>query len=110
MRDFQNLDSVFYFPGFQTLRYTFICSSEDLSSKERALSSKCFFSLCLHDVSFAFSFLSTRGIKDEICNFDARRITPEMRASVEELLTKNKASFDPKVPVLLCLLQCFSVH
>ena len=51
----------------------------------------------LKDFVVSFSFLSTRGIKDEICNFDARRITPEMREGVEELLKKNKASFDPKV-------------
>ena len=36
-------------------------------------------------------------MKDEICSFDARKITPEIRASVEELLEKNANSFDPKV-------------
>ena len=51
----------------------------------------------LKDFMRFLSFLSTRGIKDEICNFNARRITPEMREGVEELLKKNKASFDPKV-------------
>lgn len=44
-----------------------------------------------------FSFLAKRGVKDEICSFDARKITPEIRASVEELLEKNANSFDPKV-------------
>ncbi|CAM1329611.1 Uncharacterised protein at_DN1743, partial [Pycnogonum litorale] len=42
------------------------------------------------------SFLAKRGIKDEICNFDARRVTPEIRQSVEKLLKKNIDSFDPK--------------
>ena len=36
-------------------------------------------------------------MKDEICSFDARKITPEIRASVEELLEKNAKSFDPQV-------------
>ncbi|KAM7436007.1 Cytoplasmic dynein 2 heavy chain 1 [Porites harrisoni] len=43
------------------------------------------------------SFLAKRGVKDEICSFDARKITPEIRASVEELLEKNANSFDPKI-------------
>ncbi|EDO38992.1 predicted protein [Nematostella vectensis] len=43
------------------------------------------------------SFLAKRGVKDEICSFDARKITPDIRASVEELLTKNANSFDPKL-------------
>ena len=43
------------------------------------------------------SFLAKRGVKDEICSFDARKITPEIRAGVEELLQKNANSFDPKV-------------
>ncbi|XP_066286377.1 cytoplasmic dynein 2 heavy chain 1-like isoform X1 [Branchiostoma lanceolatum] len=42
------------------------------------------------------SFLAKRGVKEEIMSFDARRITPEIRESVDELLHKNKASFDPK--------------
>ena len=46
---------------------------------------------------FFFSFLAKRGVKDEICSFDARKITPDIRASVEELLQKNANSFDPKV-------------
>ncbi|XP_074620352.1 cytoplasmic dynein 2 heavy chain 1-like [Acropora palmata] len=43
------------------------------------------------------SFLAKRGVKDEICSFDARKITPDIRASVEELLEKNANSFDPKI-------------
>ena len=46
---------------------------------------------------FFYSFLAKRGVKDEICSFDARKITPDIRASVEELLEKNANSFDPKV-------------
>ena len=41
------------------------------------------------------SFLAKRGIKEEIMNFDARRINPETRAAVNALLDKNKKSFDP---------------
>lgn len=46
---------------------------------------------------YLYSFLAKRGVKDEICSFDARKITPDIRASVEELLEKNANSFDPKV-------------
>ncbi|KAK6172722.1 hypothetical protein SNE40_016326 [Patella caerulea] len=42
------------------------------------------------------SFLAKRGVKDEIQTFDARKISPEIRKSVEDLLRKNGASFDPK--------------
>ncbi|XP_025088458.1 cytoplasmic dynein 2 heavy chain 1-like isoform X3 [Pomacea canaliculata] len=42
------------------------------------------------------SFLSKRGVKEDIQTFDARNITPEIRKSVEELLLKNKDSFDSK--------------
>ncbi|XP_041357041.1 cytoplasmic dynein 2 heavy chain 1-like isoform X2 [Gigantopelta aegis] len=42
------------------------------------------------------SFLAKRGVKEEIQTFDARKISPEIRKSVEELLKKNKASFEPK--------------
>ena len=49
-------------------------------------------------ILFAYiSFLAKRGVKDEIQQFDARKITPEVRKSAEELLKKNGASFDPKV-------------
>ena len=43
------------------------------------------------------SFLAKRGVKEEIISFDARKIAPEIRNSVEALLQKNKKSFDPKV-------------
>ncbi|RWS13790.1 hypothetical protein B4U79_14531 [Dinothrombium tinctorium] len=40
------------------------------------------------------SFLSRRGVKEEIMNFDARKITPEMRAKVETLLKAKPESFE----------------
>jgi hypothetical protein len=43
------------------------------------------------------SFLAKRGVREDIATFDARNIPKEIRESVEELLFKNKASFDPKV-------------
>lgn len=43
------------------------------------------------------SFLAKRGVKDEITNFDARKITSELRNSVNELLERNKKSFEEKV-------------
>lgn len=46
---------------------------------------------------FFCSFLAKRGVREDIATFEARNITPEIRQSVEELLNKNKASFDPKV-------------
>lgn len=42
------------------------------------------------------SFLAKRGIKEEIMGFDAHSITPEIRESVQELLQKNRSSFDLK--------------
>lgn len=48
-------------------------------------------------IFFSFSFLAKRGVKDEIQTFDARRITPEIRKSVEDLLKKTKGSFEPQV-------------
>uniref|UniRef100_W5K866 Cytoplasmic dynein 2 heavy chain 1 n=1 Tax=Astyanax mexicanus TaxID=7994 RepID=W5K866_ASTMX len=42
------------------------------------------------------SFLAKRGVREDIATFDARNITHEIRQSVEELLHRNKASFDPK--------------
>ena len=41
------------------------------------------------------SFLARRGVKEEIQSFDARKISPEIRESVQELLTRNKKSFEP---------------
>jgi len=49
------------------------------------------------------SFLAKRGVKEEIQTFDARKITPETRKTVEGLLKKNRDSFDPKVTVA-CIL------
>ena len=46
------------------------------------------------------SFLAKRGVKEEIQTFDARKISPEIRISVEKLLKANKDSFDPKVSYL----------
>jgi dynein heavy chain 2 len=42
--------------------------------------------------------LAKRGVKEEIQTFDARRISPDARKAVEDLLRKNRDSFDPKVP------------
>ncbi|XP_028817493.1 cytoplasmic dynein 2 heavy chain 1 isoform X3 [Denticeps clupeoides] len=42
------------------------------------------------------SFLAKRGVKEDIATFEVRNITHEIRQSVEELLNRNKASFDPK--------------
>lgn len=46
------------------------------------------------------SFLAKRGVKDEIQTFDARKINPEIRAGVEELLRTNRDSFEAKVCVI----------
>ena len=46
---------------------------------------------------YMFSFLAKRGVKEEIMSFNARKISPEIRDSVQELLDKNKKSFDPVV-------------
>ena len=55
----------------------------------------------------SISFLAKRGVKEEIQTFDARKISPEIRKSVEELLKKNKASFEPKVlEIDISLFQC----
>jgi len=42
------------------------------------------------------SFLAKRGVKEDIISFDARRINPEIRTSVEELLENNARSFEKK--------------
>ncbi|XP_043547742.1 cytoplasmic dynein 2 heavy chain 1 isoform X2 [Chiloscyllium plagiosum] len=42
------------------------------------------------------SFLAKRGVREEIATFDAWNISREIRESVEGLLQKNSASFDPK--------------
>ena len=50
-----------------------------------------------------FSFLAKRGVKEEIMSFNARKISPEIRDSVQELLDKNKKSFDPAVSLYVCI-------
>ena len=44
---------------------------------------------------FFYSFLAKRSVKDEIINFDARKITKEVRISVQKILQAKAASFDP---------------
>eukprot|EP00981_Chlorochromonas_danica_P004240 scaffold857_cov152-Ochromonas_danica.AAC.23 len=39
-------------------------------------------------------FLSNRGVKDDILNFDAKRISPELRKTVAKQLKKKPQSFD----------------
>ena len=39
-------------------------------------------------------FLSNRGVKDDILNYDARRISEDLRKNVAKLLKKKPASFD----------------
>lgn len=46
---------------------------------------------------FFCSFLAKRGVREDIATLEARNITPEIRQSVQELLNRNRASFDPKV-------------
>uniref|UniRef100_A0A158PNV8 Cytoplasmic dynein 2 heavy chain 1 (inferred by orthology to a C. elegans protein) n=1 Tax=Anisakis simplex TaxID=6269 RepID=A0A158PNV8_ANISI len=41
-------------------------------------------------------FLAKSGVKEEIINFDARRITPEVSRKVTTLMTTKQSSFDPK--------------
>ena len=43
------------------------------------------------------SFLAKRGVKEEIQTFDARKISPEIRKGVEDLIRKSKDSFEPAV-------------
>ncbi|GAB6032228.1 Cytoplasmic dynein 2 heavy chain 1 [Chamberlinius hualienensis] len=42
------------------------------------------------------NFLAKRGVKEEICQFDARNISLQSRESVEQLLKNRKDSFQPK--------------
>ena len=44
----------------------------------------------------SFRFLAKRGVKEEIKDFDARRVSSDARKQVEDLLRRNKDSFDPK--------------
>lgn len=57
---------------------------------------------------FFCSFLAKRGVKEDIATFEARNISTEIRQSVEELLHRNKTSFDPKVRSSHWFLHCFS--
>lgn len=41
-------------------------------------------------------FLAKSGVKEDIINFDARRITPEMAKRVNSLVKAKASSFDPK--------------
>ncbi|XP_076446844.1 LOW QUALITY PROTEIN: cytoplasmic dynein 2 heavy chain 1-like [Babylonia areolata] len=51
----------------------------------------------INDTSWASmkSFLSKRGVKDDIQKFDAKNIPSNTRISVEKLLVKNANSFEP---------------
>ena len=51
----------------------------------------------IYDTSFSSmrNFLGQREVKEDIMDFDARKITPEIRKNVEQLLEKNKNSFEP---------------
>ncbi|XP_017783105.1 PREDICTED: cytoplasmic dynein 2 heavy chain 1 [Nicrophorus vespilloides] len=42
------------------------------------------------------TFLAKRGVKEDIRSFDASRITPDNRQSVEKLVQNKSESFDPK--------------
>lgn len=42
-------------------------------------------------------FLGSKAVKDEIVNYDARKITPEMRAKVEKLMNSKGNSFEQSV-------------
>ena len=55
------------------------------------------------------SFLAKRGVKEEIMSFNARKISPEIRDSVQELLDKNKKSFDPAVRLYTYIHTCMYV-
>ncbi|KAL3981550.1 Dynein heavy chain N-terminal region 2 family protein [Acanthocheilonema viteae] len=41
-------------------------------------------------------FLARNGVKDEIINFDARRISPDVNKKVSALVKSKQSSFDPK--------------
>ena len=42
-------------------------------------------------------FLGQRSVKEEILNFDAHRVTPQIRADVESLLAERASSFEHAV-------------
>lgn len=41
--------------------------------------------------------MARNGVKDEIINFDARRISPDVNKKVSALVKNKQSSFDPKV-------------
>ena len=43
------------------------------------------------------SFLAKKELREDIQSFDARKISPDVRNTVQELLEKNKKSFEPAV-------------
>jgi dynein heavy chain 2 len=53
----------------------------------------------IYDTSFSNmrTFLGRREVKEDIMDFDARKITPEIRKNVQQLLEKNKNSFEASV-------------
>ena len=51
-----------------------------------------------------FSFLAKRGVKEDIQTFDARKITPDIRKGVEDMMRKNGASFEEAVCSKMILL------
>ena len=53
----------------------------------------------IYDTSFSNmrTFLGRREVKDDIINFDVRKITPEIRTNVQQLLEKNSNSFEDSV-------------
>lgn len=57
------------------------------------------------------SFLAKRGVKEDIQTFDARKINPDIRKSVEELIRKSGDSFEAKVCMRLLLFStvCHSI-
>lgn len=53
----------------------------------------------IYDTSFSNmrTFLGRREVKDDIINFDARKITPEILGNMEQLLERNRNSFEDSV-------------
>lgn len=46
---------------------------------------------------FFYRFLAKSGVKEEIINYDAHRITKDVIKKVEHLVSTKISSFDPKV-------------
>ena len=79
-----SLSDVYIYVHVQTniVTHTYVCMT-------RSIQVLVIFSLC------SLSFLAKRGVKEEIMNFDARKIDHDIRDNVERLLETKKASFDP---------------